>query len=165
MECFPILIFIIVIALVVRANGKTSANGKGQPAAGHRTVARPMPTSTQQSRPQQSYTSQQSRPQQAYASQQSGTQPKPQGTGAKPTQPQVIKKPPVKVQPVQPQEVTSQYQMFGGQKPEKQVRSENTSEFIKEIDDLMVKGYEGTLSFERDFVSEGIEMLNRYTAP
>lgn len=30
-----------------------------------------------------------------------------------------------------------------------------------EIQDLMIKGYDGKLTFERDFISEGIEMLNR----
>ena len=31
---------------------------------------------------------------------------------------------------------------------------------MQEIQDLMVKGYDGKLTFERDFVSEGLEMLN-----
>lgn len=36
------------------------------------------------------------------------------------------------------------------------------SDLMREINDLIVKGYESDLSFERDFVSEGIEMLNAY---
>ena len=32
---------------------------------------------------------------------------------------------------------------------------------LKEVEDIMVKGYDGSLTFERDFVAEGIEMLNR----
>lgn len=34
-------------------------------------------------------------------------------------------------------------------------------DLIQEINDLMVKGYDGELTFSRDFVAEGIEMLNR----
>lgn len=34
------------------------------------------------------------------------------------------------------------------------------SELMKEIDDLIVKGYDGSLHFDHDFVSEGIEKLN-----
>lgn len=37
-----------------------------------------------------------------------------------------------------------------------------TSALMQQINDLMITGYRGTLSFERDFVSEGIEMLNSY---
>lgn len=31
------------------------------------------------------------------------------------------------------------------------------------IEDLMVKGYDGNLSFERDFVGEAMDMINRFT--
>ena len=30
------------------------------------------------------------------------------------------------------------------------------------VEDLMIKGYSGDLSFDRDFISEGIDMINRY---
>ena len=33
------------------------------------------------------------------------------------------------------------------------------------IEDLMVKGYEGNLCFERDFVGEGLDMISRFTVP
>lgn len=33
------------------------------------------------------------------------------------------------------------------------------------IEDLMVKGYEGNLCFERDFVGEAMDMLGRFTVP
>ena len=36
-----------------------------------------------------------------------------------------------------------------------------SSELMKEIADLMAKGYDGNLTFSRDFVAEGIEMLNQ----
>ena len=41
--------------------------------------------------------------------------------------------------------------------------SDETSEdLMRTLDDLMVKGYEPHLTFERDFVAEGMELLNRY---
>ena len=33
------------------------------------------------------------------------------------------------------------------------------------IEDLMIKGYDGNLCFERDFVSEGLDMISRFTVP
>lgn len=33
------------------------------------------------------------------------------------------------------------------------------------IEDLMVKGYDGNLCFERDFVGEAMDMINRFTVP
>ena len=36
------------------------------------------------------------------------------------------------------------------------------SELIKQINDLMIMGYDADLSSSRDFVAEGIEMLNQY---
>ena len=36
------------------------------------------------------------------------------------------------------------------------------SDLMREINDLMIKGYQADLTFERDFVSEGIELLNSY---
>ena len=31
------------------------------------------------------------------------------------------------------------------------------------VEDLMIKGYDGNLSFERDFVGEAMDMINRFT--
>ena len=33
------------------------------------------------------------------------------------------------------------------------------------VEDLMVKGYEGNLCFERDFVGEALDMISRFTVP
>ncbi len=33
------------------------------------------------------------------------------------------------------------------------------------VEDLMVKGYDGNLCFERDFVGEGLDMISRFTVP
>ena len=42
------------------------------------------------------------------------------------------------------------------------VMSEN---LLGTVEDLMVKGYEGHLCFERDFVGEAMDMINRFTVP
>lgn len=34
---------------------------------------------------------------------------------------------------------------------------------LENIEDLMIKGYEGNLCFERDFVSEGMDMISRFS--
>lgn len=33
------------------------------------------------------------------------------------------------------------------------------------IEDLMIKGYDGQLCFDRDFVGEGLDMISRFTVP
>ena len=33
------------------------------------------------------------------------------------------------------------------------------------VEDLMVKGYDGNLCFERDFLGEAMDMISRFTAP
>lgn len=42
---------------------------------------------------------------------------------------------------------------------------EQNESLLGSIEDLMVKGYDGNLSFERDFVGEALDMINRFTAP
>lgn len=37
------------------------------------------------------------------------------------------------------------------------------SDIIKKVNDLIVTGYCGDMSFDRDFIAEGVEMLNRFT--
>lgn len=36
------------------------------------------------------------------------------------------------------------------------------SDRMKKVEDLMITGYSGNLNFQRDFVAEGIDMLNRF---
>lgn len=38
------------------------------------------------------------------------------------------------------------------------------SETMKQVNDLMITGYDGAMSFERDFIAEGVEMLNSFNA-
>ena len=37
------------------------------------------------------------------------------------------------------------------------------SDIIKKVNDLIVTGYSGDMNFERDFIAEGVDMLNRFT--
>jgi len=37
------------------------------------------------------------------------------------------------------------------------------SDIIKKINDLMITGYSGEMEFDRDFIAEGVEMLNQFT--
>lgn len=39
------------------------------------------------------------------------------------------------------------------------------SELMRQVSDLMIMGYQADLTFERDFVAEGVEMLNSYELP
>ena len=40
--------------------------------------------------------------------------------------------------------------------------SVSSSELMREVNDLILMGYQSDLTFERDFVSEGVELLNSY---
>lgn len=40
--------------------------------------------------------------------------------------------------------------------------TDEPSELIREINDLIIMGYQADISFERDFIAEGIELMNRY---
>lgn len=37
------------------------------------------------------------------------------------------------------------------------------SDIIKKVNDLIVTGYSGDMHFDRDFIAEGVEMLNRFS--
>ena len=37
------------------------------------------------------------------------------------------------------------------------------SDILKKVNDLIVMGYSGEMHFERDFISEGVELLNHYS--
>ena len=39
---------------------------------------------------------------------------------------------------------------------------DSTSELMHEVEDLMIMGYQANLPFERDFIAEGVAMLNGY---
>ena len=37
------------------------------------------------------------------------------------------------------------------------------SDILKKVNDLMVMGYSGEMNFDRDFIAEGVDLLNRYS--
>lgn len=71
-----------------------------------------------------------------------------------------------------PQEQTKEQKVFVKEKTKDQTEplepglgiadSNQESPVLKQVNDLIVMGYSGDLSFERDFVAEGVEMLNSY---
>lgn len=40
-----------------------------------------------------------------------------------------------------------------------------TSELMRQVSDLMIMGYQADMTYERDFIAEGVEMLNSYELP
>lgn len=40
---------------------------------------------------------------------------------------------------------------------------EGESDILKRVNDLIVMGYDGNMEFDRDFVAEGVEMLNSFS--
>lgn len=40
--------------------------------------------------------------------------------------------------------------------------AKETSEAMRQVNDLMIMGYQPQMTFERDFIGEGVSMLNRY---
>jgi len=42
--------------------------------------------------------------------------------------------------------------------------TEGAEERMKKVRDLMIMGYGGNLEFQRDFVAEGMDLINKYTA-
>lgn len=53
----------------------------------------------------------------------------------------------------------------GGQTLANAIDIDGTSALMEEVNDLMIMGYRADLSFERDFVAEGVAMLNSYQLP
>lgn len=41
--------------------------------------------------------------------------------------------------------------------------NDEMSDIIKRVNDLIATGYSGDMHFERDFIAEGVDMLNRFT--
>lgn len=56
------------------------------------------------------------------------------------------------------QELLAQEQMLGSE-----LLEIDTSSSLGDVNDLIVKGYDGNIEFERDFIAEAMDMLNSYT--
>ena len=55
-----------------------------------------------------------------------------------------------------------QQMMAGAHELVNAIDIESTSELMHEVEDLMIMGYQANLPFERDFIAEGVAMLNGY---
>lgn len=139
MGCFGLLILGFVIFVIIRASnqsgnqtGKTASNKKNQN------------MTNQSMRQNQSIANQSMRQNQPIAKQQelkNRLQLKYGGASLKPQETQIVEK---------------RKEANVVQLPEPPADN-----LMQEINDLMVKGYDGEMTFSRDFVAEGIEMLNR----
>lgn len=66
----------------------------------------------------------------------------------------------------QTDELREQFYQKTGEPPKKvHGECEDECSLMDQVNDLMIMGYQANLSFERDFVAEGIEMLNRFELP
>lgn len=43
--------------------------------------------------------------------------------------------------------------------------AEQSGELMRQVNDLMIMGYQADISFERDFLAEGMELIDRYKIP
>lgn len=55
--------------------------------------------------------------------------------------------------------------MIGAYRSADRMAAESTGELMKTVENLIVMGYHPDLTFERDFIAEGIEMLNQFEIP
>ena len=179
-----IVLIIAIIGIIVKAKSSDEKKKKQY------TYQKP-----QQSRPvQPQYTTQQSRPvQPQYTTQQSRpVQPKYTTQQSRPVQPQYTTQQPRTVQPQNPQR--ERYEQWKAAKQSthgkamdamqqlKQQEQENSileranlnlqeyegdveSDMLSQVNDRIVTGYSGEMAFERDFIAEGIEMLNSFQVP
>lgn len=55
----------------------------------------------------------------------------------------------------------------GSEEPKavKPIDSAGTDDLMKTVNDLIIMGYQPKLSFERDFIGEGMKLLNRFDVP
>ena len=168
-----IIWFIIVGVILVKAYqaGKRE-QGQRVKSAGNR---RPQGTKQPQTyRPPQNYQPQNYRPQtyrspQNYQPQSGRVQPAAQQRKVQPVRPAAQ---PRKVQPIQP--VRSQEKQSERLQEYRVMQSDavlmgigmtaakETSEAMRQVNDLMIMGYQPQMTFERDFIGEGVSMLNRY---
>ena len=66
----------------------------------------------------------------------------------------------------QTDELREQFYEKTGEPPKKvHGECEDECSLMDQVNDLMIMGYQANLSFERDFVAEGVEMLNRFELP
>ena len=179
-----IIWFIIVGVILVKANqaGKRE-EGRRVKGAGNRQpqgVKQPRNYQSQTYRSPQNYQPQSYRSQ-TYRSPQGAKQPQnyqPQPRRAQPAAQQRKVQPvrqiaqPRKVQPIQPvrlqEKQSERLQEYRVMQCDAvlmgigMTAAKETSEAMRQVNDLMIMGYQPQMTFERDFIGEGISMLNRY---
>lgn len=166
------IIFIIYVALSRSVKQSNNQNRSGNnPAMGQppQQTYRPQMNQPQRTyqqapnQPQQTYRPQMNQPQRAY--QQASAQPHPVY--------QQVREPQMNRQQTQQQlknRLAEKYQTAATEKtsameviePLEFTYDIPQSDNMKKVQELIVTGFSGNLNFERDFVAEGIEMLNRF---
>lgn len=178
-----IIWFIIVGVILVKAYqaGKREQGQRVKSAGNRRPQGTKQPRNYQPQtyRPPQNYQPQNYQPQnyrpqtyrspQNYQPQSGRVQPAAQPRKVQPVRPAAQ---PRKVQPIQP--VRSQEKQSERLQEYRVMQSDavlmgigmtaakETSEAMRQVNDLMIMGYQPQMTFERDFIGEGVSMLNRY---
>ncbi|RGF55455.1 hypothetical protein DWZ65_13120 [Roseburia sp. AF34-16] len=158
------IVFIIIIIYVALSQSVKQSNNQNRrgnnPAMGRppQQIYRPQmnqPQRTYQQVPKQQHTYQQTmnQPQRAY--QQAPVQPHPMYQQA---QQQLKNRLAEKYQSAAAEEMSAMEVI----EPMEFTYDIPQSDNMKKVQELMVTGFSGNLNFERDFVAEGIEMLNRF---
>ena len=179
MGSFIFLIFIgIFIYRIVKAAEKSNPKNQGRPNQQRvqQSQVQPQAYQSKQRQPQQNayyYNEQQratkQRLQQKYG-QNTNTARQAKGDILSRAKENVQENEPDKVAQELHAEVCRDYREQAAAKPDVQVHMEQShdgepygeSDILKRVNDLMVTGYSGEMKFERDFIAEGVEMLNGF---
>ncbi|MDY5884081.1 MAG: hypothetical protein SPJ65_12295 [Roseburia sp.] len=176
-----IVLIIAIIGIIVKAKSSDEKKKKQYTYQKPQQPRQAQPQYTQQSRPvQPQYTTQQPRQAQPQYTQQ-----------PRQVQPQYTQQP-RQVQPPKPQreryeqwkaaKQSTQGKAMDAMQQLKQQEQENSileranlnlqeyegdveSDMLSQVNDRIVTGYSGEMEFERDFIAEGIEMLNSFQVP
>ncbi len=168
-----IIWFIIVGVILVKAYqaGKREQGQRVKSAGNRRPQGTKQPRNYQPQtyRSPQNYRPQTYRSPQNYQPQSGRVQPAAQPRKVQPVRPAAQ---PRKVQPIQP--VRSQEKQSERLQEYRVMQcdavlmgigmtaAKETSEAMRQLNDLMIMGYQPQMTFERDFIGEGVSMLNRY---
>lgn len=168
-----IIWFIIVGVILVKAYqaGKREQGQRVKSAGNRRPQGTKQPRNYQPQtyRSPQNYRPQTYRSPQNYQPQSGRVQPAAQQRRVQPVRPAAQ---PRKVQPIQP--VRSQEKQSERLQEYRVMQcdavlmgigmtaAKETSEAMRQVNDLMIMGYQPQMTFERDFIGEGVSMLNRY---
>ena len=159
------IVFIIIIIYVALSQSVKQSNNQNR-RGNNPAMGRPPPQRTYQqtmNQPQRAYQQAPAQPQRAY--QQAPVQPHPMYQQA--PDPQMNRQ---QAQQQLKNRLAEKYQSAAAEEmsameviePMEFTYDIPQSDNMKKVQELMVTGFSGNLNFERDFVAEGIEMLNRF---